>query len=201
MGLMAPAGAAAAANAPPTPASDPATLTALLRIRFTGVPFIVVVTGLFRLLAERGAAAVPALACPAGLSPRTAGPAPWPRRGRRSLLVIVSEHAVTACTQQAPWRSSALVISQVGAGPADYCHDRSPELLRAPRPGVPLRSGRHAHRQRVPARHCLARRAVAAGHRPVGLAHPPADRDERRPVRVRADPGGGGDAVRGGGGQ
>ena len=50
----APAGAAAAAVAAPITASAPATLTARLRIRFTGVsPSLVVVTELFRLLAER----------------------------------------------------------------------------------------------------------------------------------------------------
>jgi hypothetical protein len=39
----APAGAAAATTTPPTTASDPATLTALLKIRFTGVsPSLVV---------------------------------------------------------------------------------------------------------------------------------------------------------------
>ena len=38
-GGAAPAGAAAAAVAAPITASEPATLTALLRIRFTSVPF------------------------------------------------------------------------------------------------------------------------------------------------------------------
>ena len=41
-------------------------------------------------------------------------------------------------------------------------------------------------RQRVPARHRLAGGAVGHRHRPVGVADPPADRDERRAVRVRA---------------
>ena len=41
-GGTAPAGAAAAAIAPPINPSDPATLTALLRIRFTDIPFMVI---------------------------------------------------------------------------------------------------------------------------------------------------------------
>src|ERR1017187_1720353 len=61
---------------------------------------------------------------------------------------------------------------------------------------VPVRSGRDAHRQRLPARHRLARGTVPAGHRPVGVADPPADRDERRPVRLRPAPGDRPDPVR-----
>src|SRR5271163_1329963 len=60
------------------------------------------------------------------------------------------------------------------------------DLRRVPAPGVPVRPGRDAHRQRVPARHRLAGRPVGDRHRPVGVAYPPADRDERRAVRVRA---------------
>ena len=73
--------------------------------------------------------------------------------------------------------------------PSHWCHERSGELPRAPDPGVPLRSRRHPDRQRVPARDGVARGAAPAGHRPVRVAHPPADRDERRAVSVRADPG------------
>ena len=62
---------------------------------------------------------------------------------------------------------------------------RPGELHRTPRARVPVRPRRDAHRQRVPARHRLACGAVPAEHRPVGVADPPPDRHERRPVRVR----------------
>src|ERR1700729_1556222 len=162
-GGVAPAGAAAAAIAPPTSASDPATLTALLRILFTGVPFIGDVTALSDCWGA-SAAAVPALACSCGPESVRSGLAPAATTSPpRSLIVIKKEHTVTVCESASPpQHSSAVTISQVIAGPADYCHDRSRELLRAARPGVPLRPGRHSHRQRVPARHRLARRVVPA---------------------------------------
>ena len=56
----APAGAAAAAAAAPITASDPATLTALLRIRFTAVPFVGDCDCVVPIAGGAGAAAVPA---------------------------------------------------------------------------------------------------------------------------------------------
>ena len=69
------------------------------------------------------------------------------------------------------------------------------ELHRPARPLLPLRPGRDADRQRLPARHRVADGADPDRHRPVGVADPPADRDERRAVRLRAAAGDGPVAV------
>src|SRR5580704_4453531 len=76
-------------------------------------------------------------------------------------------------------------------------HGPRSDLHRSTDSRVPFRPGRDAHRQRVPARHRLALRAFRPRHRPFRLADPPADRDERRAVRVRAAAGDGAVAVQG----
>src|SRR6266542_4333534 len=59
----------------------------------------------------------------------------------------------------------------------------------ARRTGVPVRSRRDADGQRLPARAGVARGARAGRHRAVGMAHPPAYRDERGPLPRRPGPG------------
>src|SRR5262249_13526814 len=56
----------------------------------------------------------------------------------------------------------------------------------AARSSVPFRPRRHADRQRLPERDRLAERARQTRHRPVGVADPPADRHERRALRLGA---------------
>src|SRR5437899_2711062 len=80
VGGAAPAGMAAATTAPPISASDPATLTALLRIRFTVSPSLVVVSVQFRLLAERVRQPSRRSRVPAGQRPCAAGTPPRPSR-------------------------------------------------------------------------------------------------------------------------
>src|ERR1700722_5848863 len=117
----------------------------------------------------------------------------------------------------ASWRASAVISNsptrlpgspEVDATPGraacqgpdllELPHERLGQLCRATDAGVPVRPGRHADRQRVPARDRLAGGPVAGRHRPVGVADPPADRDERRAVRVGADARDGRPAVRAG---
>ena len=66
VGGAAAAGMAAATTTLPITASDPATLTALLRIRFTSVPFIGDCDCVVPAAGGAGAAAVPTLACYCG---------------------------------------------------------------------------------------------------------------------------------------